>query len=129
MTLPSIVIAPTNNARLILYVGTATGSGDSVTLGGSATANQPGYARNLQIFGLPSLNTMDLHGNAGWNATVYAPDADFTGGGGGNNTQDTQGSLVCRSFTAGGNWNFHFDESLKVNGPNRGWVANGWTEK
>jgi hypothetical protein len=129
MTLPSIVIAPTNNATLTLYVGTTTGSGDSISLGGSSLVNQPGYARNLIIYGLPSLNSISMSGNAGWNACVYAPDADFSGGGGGSNTQDSQGSLVCRSFTASGHWNFHFDQSLLTNGPSRGWVANSWAEK
>ena len=129
MTLPSIVIAPTNNASLTLYAGTMTGSGDSISLGGSSIVNQPGYARNLQIYGLPSLNTISMSGNSGWNACVYAPDADFSGGGGGSNTQDSQGSMVCRSYSATGHWNFHFDQSLLTNGPTRGWIANSWAEK
>lgn len=113
-----VTIAPTNNASLILYVGTANGAGDSLTLlSGIGTMNQPGYARNLQIYGLPSLNSIDMHGNAGWTATVYAPQGDVMVGGGGNNVQETTGAIVCRGLMLKGHWRFHFDESLKLNGP------------
>ncbi|MDB6019063.1 MAG: hypothetical protein JWR19_3552 [Pedosphaera sp.] len=125
-----ITIATTNNANasLILYVGKATGSGDTITLAGSNAINSPGYARNLQIYGLPSLTSIDMHGNAAINAAIYAPDADLVGGGGGSNTQDTQGSLVVKSVSLNGKWNFHYDESLKSNGATRGWVAKNWSE-
>jgi hypothetical protein len=126
----NVIIAPTNNASLDLYVGTTNGTGDSISLAGSSssTLNQPGYAKNLRIFGLPSLSSIDMHGNAGWTASVYAPDADVLGGGGGNSTQDTQGAIVCRSMTLKGKWNFHFDESLRSSGAVRGWVAKNWKE-
>jgi hypothetical protein len=114
----NVVFAGTN-ASLILYVGRATTTGDSLTLRGSGTLNSPGYARNLQIFGLPSLSSMDLHGNLAWTATVYAPNAAVTTGGGGSNTQDASGAIVAKSLTLNGHCDFHYDESLKVNGPTR----------
>jgi hypothetical protein len=118
----------TNGGSLVLYVGKASGSGDSLTLSGNGTMNQPGLPRNLQIYGLPSLTSVDMHGNAGFNATLYAPEANFIGGGGGNNTQDTSGSITVNSISLNGHWHFHYDESLKSFGPNRGWIAKNWTE-
>jgi hypothetical protein len=105
------------NASLILYVGWPTGGGDQLTLKAGGTLNSPGYARNLQIFGLPSLTSIDLHGNAAWTAAVYAPEAIATTGGGGNNLQEASGAIVVKGLTESGPWNFHYDESLKANGP------------
>jgi hypothetical protein len=112
-----VTIANTNNASLVLYVGAATGGGDVLTTSGSGTLNDPGYARNLQIYGLPSLNSIDMHGNAGWAACIYAPNADIVAGGGGNSVQDSVGAVVARSFSLKGRFNFHYDESLKFDGP------------
>jgi len=116
----NVVFAGTN-ASLILYVGRPTGSGDTLTLAGNGTLNSPGYARNLQIFGLPSLTSISLSGNLAWTACIYAPNAVATAGGGGNNTQDASGAIVVKSITLNGHWNFHYDESLKVNGPALNW--------
>jgi choice-of-anchor A domain-containing protein len=116
------------NASLTVYVGDATGSDTSLSWHGNNTVNQPGYARNLIIYGLPTCTSMDLSGNAGWTACVYAPDADMTGAGGGFSDQDTQGSIVVKSMTLKGHWSFHYDESLKGFGPSRGWVAKNWSE-
>jgi hypothetical protein len=113
------VTMASTNASLILYVGKATSSGDSLSLSGNGTMNAPGYARNLQIYGLPSCTSLAFAGNAAWNACVYAPSANMTGGGGGSNTQETQGSIVVKTLTLQGHWNFHYDESLKANGPAR----------
>jgi choice-of-anchor A domain-containing protein len=90
--------------------------------------NSPGYAKNFQIYGLPSLTSVSFHGNAGFVGTIYAPEADMTGGGGGNNVQDTSGAMVVKSVTLNGHWNFHYDQSLKTFGPTLGWVATKWSE-
>ena len=124
-----ITIAATNNASLVLYIGTTNGSGDSVTIGGNGSLNSPGYAKNLQIYGLPSLTTISFHGNGAFAGTIYAPEADMTGGGGGGNTTDTSGSMIVKSVTLTGHWNFHYDQSLKTAGPTRGWVPSAWTEQ
>jgi hypothetical protein len=123
-----VTIAKTNNAQLILFVGRTTGTGDSMSWSGNGTCNMPGYAANLQIYGLPSMTSMDLHGNAGWVGTLYAPEVSFVGGGGGKNAQDTAGAIVVHDVSLKGKWNFHYDESLAVTGPSRGWIATGWKE-
>lgn len=121
-------VTNTASGSLTLFVGTTSGSGDSLSLSGNGNMNYPGLARNLQIYGLPSLTSIDFHGNAVWCATIYAPEANFIGGGGGNNTQDSIGAVAVNSATLNGHWNFHYDESLKTYGPNRGWVGKSWTE-
>jgi Tfp pilus assembly protein PilX len=124
----SLGVTITNSGSIELFVGRTSGSGDSLSLSGNGTMNYPGLARNLQIYGLPSLTSIDFSGNAAWCATIYAPEADFKGGGGGNNTQDSIGAIAVNSATLVGHWNFHYDESLKTYGPTRGWVGKSWTE-
>jgi len=124
-----ITIAATNNASLVLFIGTTnTGNPVSVSVGGNGSLNSPGYAKNLQIYGLPSLTSISFQGNGAFAGTIYAPDADMSGGGGGNNAVDTSGSMVVKSVTLSGHWNFHYDQSLKTAGPSRGWVPSAWTE-
>jgi hypothetical protein len=124
-----ITIATTNNASLVLFIGnTNTGNPVSVSIGGNGSLNVPGYAKNLQIYGLPSLTSMTFSGNASFAGTIYAPEADVTGNGGGNNNTDTSGSMVVKSVTLHGHWNFHYDQSLQTAGPSRGWVPSAWTE-
>ncbi len=113
------------NGSLILYVGMPTGTGDSI--GVSGNGNNPGLASNLQIFGMPSVSTLTLSGNNALIGAIYAPEADFTGNGGGSSGGGS-GSLVVRSITLHGHWSFHYDESLKNAGASRGWIAQNWTE-
>ena len=125
-----VTISNTNSASLVLYVGTTNASGNnSISVGGNGALNSPGYAKNLQIYGLPSLTGISFSGNAAFAGTIYAPEAALTGGGGGNNTIDTSGAIVVNSVTLNGKWNFHYDENLKINGPIRGWIANSWAEQ
>jgi hypothetical protein len=107
-----ITIVSNNNASLILYVGQTAGSGDTLKLSGLGSINAPGYAVNLQIYGLPSLSIIDFTGTSQFIGTIYAPMADIKGGGGGNNTLDTSGTMMARNITLNGKWNFHYDESL-----------------
>jgi hypothetical protein len=112
----NVVFAGTN-ASLVLYVGRPATAGDTLSLAGNGTLNSPGYARNLQIFGLPSLTSINMQGNAAWTACIYAPNATAICGGGGNNTQDAAGAIVAKGITLNGHWDFHYDESLKATGP------------
>lgn len=123
----------TNGGVLNLYIGTsATNGADSVSFGGSGNGfqvNTPGSATNLFVWGLPSLTSISLNGNAGFTGAIYAPEAAFSGGGGGNShTNDTSGAMIVQSVTLKGHWNFHYDEALQNWGPPRGWIANGWAE-
>jgi hypothetical protein len=114
----SLTIAPTNNASLVVFVGTTNvGAGDAIDLAAAGEVNAPGLAQNLQVFGLPSLTSINLLGMAAFNGTIYAPSADVTAGGGGPNAIDISGSFTVRSLSLSGHWNFHYDEHLLVVGP------------
>jgi hypothetical protein len=123
-----ITIVSSNAASLVLYVGTVSGSGDTLKMSGQGTINSPGYANNLQIYGLPSLTSVDFTGNSKFVGTIYAPEADMKGGGSGNNNLDTSGAMIVKSVTLTGHWNFHYDQALTNNGPSRGWIPKNWTE-
>jgi hypothetical protein len=125
---PAITISNIANADLALFVGRTSGTGDSLSVSGSTTINQPGVARTLQLYGMPSLTTITLSGNVGWVGTMYAPEANATFSGGGNNT-DFSGAIVVGSLTMNGHFSIHYDQNLAVNGPSRGWIAKSWVEQ
>ena len=104
------------SASLALYVGATSGSGVSLSLSGSTNLNYPGYARNLQIYGLPSLISVNISGNAAFVGTIYAPEALVTGSGGGINFGGV-GAIVAQSMELTSHWSLHYDESLATNGP------------
>ncbi|MDB6066694.1 MAG: hypothetical protein JWR26_2902 [Pedosphaera sp.] len=113
-----ITIASTNNASLVVYVGTTNAGGnDILTLGSNGSFNQPGYSANLVFLGFPSLKSISFVNDVGFAGCIYAPEADIIAGGGGNNTLDTCGSIIAKSLTLTGHWNFHYDEALKTSGP------------
>jgi hypothetical protein len=58
---------------------------------------------------------------------IYAPDAAFSLGGGGNNNYDFVGGSVTKTVSINGHFNFHYDECLK-NGPAREYVITAWNE-
>lgn len=116
-------ITVTNASRVVIYVG------GNITFNGLATVNN--WTKNAGVFGiygLPTCTSIDLTGNAAFTGTVYAPEADYTFGGGGGNTQDMIGALVSRSCKLSGHANFHYDESLKRNGPGIGYIPFSWKE-
>jgi hypothetical protein len=111
-----------NSGHLTIYM-----NGPSFTLSGQSTVDG-GTASNLSYFGTTNNTSISLSGNAAFTGTIYAPEADFSLGGGGNNTYDFVGSSVTKSVTMNGHFNFHFDEALLRNGAARAFVANSWKE-
>ena len=102
-------------------------TGQTFTLSGNDTVDG-GNAANLAYYGLPSNTTLSFTGNASFTGTIYAPEADFKLGGGGNNTYDFVGASVTSSVTMNGHFNFHYDENLNKAGPVLGYVARAWVE-
>jgi len=114
----------TNTSRVVFYVG-----GPSINTAGNATINnQNQNAGVFGIYGLSSLTSISFGGNAAYTGTIYAPQASFSFGGGGNNTYDFVGALVAYNCTLNGHANFHYDESLKRNGPGIGYIPFSWKE-
>jgi hypothetical protein len=117
----SIVIAP--GASLKLYV-----AGSSAKLLGNGVINETGYAHNFMYYGLPSNSSLELDGNGEILAAVYAPDTDFTLGGGGSGELDFVGASVTKTVKLNGHFKFHYDEFLSRWGPDGKYVVTSWDE-
>jgi hypothetical protein len=114
----TINIAP--GAQLKLYVGGANASFNQV--------NTTGNCSTFQYYGLPSNLSLNWSGNNAYVGSVYAPQAQFTCGGGGSTDNDYQGSCIVRALKLNGHFGFHYDENLKRNGPISRFTINTWQE-
>jgi hypothetical protein len=84
-------------------------TGSSARFSGQGIVNETGNALNFSYYGLPSNTSISMSGNAGFIGTIYAPDAAFTLGGGGSDTQDFIGATVTDSVKMNGHFNFHYE--------------------
>jgi hypothetical protein len=110
-------------ATLELYV-----SAPKAALGGGGVQNDGTGASSFIYYGLPTNKSLSYSGNAAMTGAIYAPDTDFTMGGGGKTVFDFSGACVTRTITMNGKFNFHFDERLATVGPNLGFIATSWDE-
>jgi hypothetical protein len=110
--------------RLTVYMG-----GSQFSLGGNGVVNETGNAGAFLYFGLPTNTGIAFGGNASFVGAIYAPNAEFTLGGGGSDEFDFIGASVTKSVTMNGHYNFHYDEDLVNLGPNRGFIATRWAER
>jgi len=117
-----IRIAPVN-ASLKIYM-----EGSSFKIAGQGVVNESGNAANFYYFGLPSNTELKFNGNAAFTGAVYAPNTDFTLGGGGNDTYDFIGASVSKTVKMNGKFNFHYDENLAKVGGHRGFIPTRWKE-
>jgi hypothetical protein len=118
VSLDQVVILP--GATLDLYVAGATTS-----FGGGAIINGNGDPQNFKYWGLPSNTTLTLNGNATTVVgAIYAPSANITCVG---NAQ-LFGALVSKSYTGGGNFEFHYDENLGRATDSTGFLISSWDE-
>lgn len=115
-----ITILP--GASLKVYVA------GSVSLSGNGIMNYTQNAAKFTIYGLPTCTTMSLSGNAAFTGTIYAPSANLSLNGGGNNIYDCVGAVIVNSAYFNGHFNFHYDEMLgRTSGPVQYKVAS-WNE-
>lgn len=109
-------------ANLQLYVG-----GDC-NLSGNGVQNDTASALNFSLWGLPSCTSIRMHGNASFTGTIYAPQADFSAGGGGSTEYDCVGAVIVNSVTMNGHFLFHYDERVGRDGPRGIWAVGSWNE-
>lgn len=110
------------SGTLILYQVSGT-----VSMSGNVTVDS-GRARNFYYYGLPGVTSITYGGNSSFVGVIYAPEADLTLNGGGNNN-GLIGSSITKSIAAmNGHYNFHFDEDLLSSGPSRAYVVTSWKE-
>lgn len=111
------------NSSLRFFVG-----GASASIGGGGVVNTPGNATNFFYYGLPSNTSLTFGGNVSFTGAIYAPNAAFHLGGGGNNSYDFVGASVTDTVKMNGHFNFHYDENLGKTGPRRGFTVTSWNE-
>jgi hypothetical protein len=110
------------SGTLILYQVSGTS-----TMSGNVTVDS-GRARNFYYYGLPGVTQITYGGTSALVGVIYAPEANLTLNGGGNNN-GLVGSSVTKSMSAmNGHYNFHFDEDLLTSGPARAYVVTSWKE-
>jgi hypothetical protein len=99
-------------------------SGGNVDIGGGGVVNDPGFAKNFSLIGLPSCASVSYDGHARFIGTIYAPDANVAFGG----TSDICGSVVGNTISIQGNMQFHYDEALRSNPKFGRFIPESWQE-
>jgi hypothetical protein len=100
----------------------------SVSITGNNTVNSDATADSFTFWGLPTCTSLSFGGNASFTGAIYAPNANFTLNGGGNNTIDFIGASITKTVRLNGHFNFHYDEALATLGPSRGFIVTSWNE-
>ena len=113
-----------NGAQVKVYM-----QGGIFKAAGNGIVNENGDAASFCYFGLPSNTSVILGGNASFTGAIYAPQAAFALGGGGDDIYDFIGASVSKTVKMNGHFKFHYDENLRRIGPPRGYVATNWKEK
>ena len=98
----------------------------SASMAGNTTVDSL-RAENFWYFGLPGVTSVTLSGTSSYVGVIYAPSADLTLNGGGNN-DGLIGSSITKKITMNGHYDFHYDEALGLLGPSRGYVPISWEE-
>ncbi len=112
----------TNAGHLTVYM-----DGPTFTLNGTATVDS-GNALNFEYYGTTNNTKILWNGNGTLVGTLYAPQAMLQMKGGGSTYWDFIGAAVVNYATVTGNWSFHFDENIALNGPKTGYIATSWQE-
>ena len=116
------ILIPSGDS-LSMYVTAPT-----TTIGGNGVINESGVSSSFQYYGLPSNTAVTFSANAAFVGLIYAPQAVFTLGGGGNNNYDFIGASVTKSAKMNGSFNFHFDEASSSYLQLFGYSAISWSE-
>jgi hypothetical protein len=97
-----------------------------MTLNGNLTVDS-GVPINFQYYGMSGVKSVKFAGNSVFVGVVYSPEAAMTLTGSGSQNH-FMGALVVKSITLNGHYAFHYDESLNLHGPSRGYVPSFWAE-
>jgi hypothetical protein len=90
--------------------------------------NGTGQATNFVYYGLPTNKQLTFPSNGDFTGAIYAPQANFTLGGGGSTIQNFSGACVTLNIAINGHYKFHYDEALAVSGPLSKYVVTSWVE-
>ena len=98
-------------------------AGSTVNMGGRGVVNGRGLAKDFQLIGLRTCNSISYAGSFQFTGTVYAPSSTviLTG------SADAYGALVGNSIELSGGMGLHYDEAL--NEPQKArFIASSWQE-
>jgi hypothetical protein len=98
-------------------------AGSTVNMGGRGVVNSRGFAKDFQLIGLSTCNSISYAGSFQFTGTVYAPSSTviLTG------SADAYGALIGNSIELSGGMGLHYDESL--NSPQKArFIASSWQE-
>jgi len=98
-------------------------AGVTVNMGGRGVVNGRGFAKDFQLVGLRTCNSISYSGSFQFTGTVYAPSSTviLTG------SADAYGALVGNSIELSGGMGLHYDEAL--NEPQKArFLASSWRE-
>jgi hypothetical protein len=110
-------------ANILVYAG-----GTSCAIAGKGVANQPGFPIDFILCCAPTVTSVSVGGNFGFDGVLLAPMANLTINGGGNNTMDFMGCAMVNSATLNGHVNFHYDECLANYLNNPRYLITAWNE-
>jgi len=116
------ILIPAGNS-LSMFVTAPTAS-----IGGNGVINESGASSSFQYYGLPANTALNISANAAFVGLIYAPEAVFTLGGGGNNIYDFIGASITKSVKMNGHFNFHYDEASNTYLQLFGYSAISWDE-
>jgi hypothetical protein len=112
------------NASLRLYANC-----EKVAISGNGLVNREVKPAAFMLLGTSKNTLIHLTGNAEFNGVIYAPNAHAHFGGGGADTFDVSGAVIAKTANLMGKWSLHYDEDLKKQGLNRGYVITSWREQ
>lgn len=118
----ALVVMP--NSSLTVYI-----KGD-IDVGGNGMINYTSRPENMVIYGAGDGDDdqeIKLHGNAAMSGVVYAPNAELSLKGGGHSGA-YYGAAIAESIKINGNYEFHYDESLKDFSPDENYQMVEWRE-
>jgi hypothetical protein len=119
----NIHIISTNGTSGTLIVYQVSGS---ASMSGNTTVDS-GRPRNFWYYGLPGVTSVTYGGTSSFIGVMYAPEANLTLNGGGNNN-GVIGASITKTITMNGHYDFHFDQDLLSVSPGRGYVVTSWKE-
>ena len=88
-------------------------NGSDVAIGGNGVLNPTGYAQNFSLYCTDNTKSLSFSGNAAFLGVIYAPMANVSLNGGGNDEYDFIGSVVANYIKLNGHFKFHYDEALR----------------
>jgi len=115
-------------ATLKLYVGGPSLSIEGVTMQDAQGHSGAETPSALQVYGLSTLTDVTIGGNGTFTGVLYAPHAQLTMNGGGNDVNDWFGSVIVNSLTMNGHFNLHYDENLPASTDILGYRIASWKE-